>query len=317
MKKLIVTCPEGFGDNLYNRLVLHSLILKYEIQIETVLPQLYKDFFDNYKSVRWVAPPKVIHRTQQDAFKDAIREGYVPTELDMTDAIVVKPLYGGGALLDGHSILSAIEKNYRDQGIQIDIPDYGALIKYPDYELTPKLLNFFKDNGYINSTKIAVIRPPTVRKEWPVPARGCNVKYLIDAVKMLNNAGWVTISIADTKEGESIPMGWTDTCTHHFDSGQFTFTEVLSLIDVSNLVVGSPGFIVPAGWMSGKPTFIIYGGRGAYDSPATHFDIRFPMVNIGWALPDNFCECHVDNHQCDKTITGFRAKFMEFYNRHI
>lgn len=294
MRPILIKSMQGIGDNIFQRPYVKALVERGEkVYIQTPLPFLYDDI-----DVSFVKPDDVPWRTQAKVFNQlkGVRWKSAPK-----NAIEIDPFYSGERLVQS-TIPHCIQEAFmlEDFDFKFDLPEF------PTHRL------------YSDKRKIAVIRPVTIRKEWRADGRAPLPHYINWCAGMLKRSGYHVISIADLKEGEEWLVGNPPVAHQHLHSGELSIPEMLGLIQNASIVVGGPGFIIPASVAANVPLFVVYGGRGGYDSPAKDFDVRMNLKKVGWALPDNFCRCtynNEENHSCDKKISNLDDQFMKFMQR--
>lgn len=291
--KIRVNCTEGIGDNLYVRPLIQRLThVGNDVYLETALPEMYSDL-----PVKFLKPEGSKYRTQQKSFlQTTVKFSEPPESFDQ----VVTNFYGR-LELKRHNIIGSMEEalgldptESLKYSLPLGLPPHG--IKLP-------------------RKKLALIRPVTNRTEKFNASRSPNPNYISWVAKVLIDAGYYVVSVADVDgvnewiEGDEPPAHLK---LHH---GELSLWQLLSLMKEAALVVTGPNFMLPAAVCAGVPLFVIFGGRGEYDNPYKLFDLRLNMHKIGWALPTNFCRCNQNNHDCDKTIADLDHQFMNFMAR--
>lgn len=170
--------------------------------------------------------------------------------------------------------------------------------------------------GYNPTTKkpLAVIRPVTLRREWMNSARAPNPEYIYQAAQMLMDNGFHVISIADIDGTNEWLHGKAPPAHEVFHNGELSTNKMLSLVGKADLVVGGVGWIVPACQAMQSRAYIVLGGNGGHNAPDK---IAMPGLETltEYAMPDEFCMCTKNHHECNKTITGFEGKFREYLTR--
>ncbi len=294
-RSLFIDSMHGIGDHIYQRPFIQELSLsgKYDqVYIASSVPQLYKDFSDRIKFIS----PRVEWRTQAKNLKNVTGikfETVIPDFDDTKKFKTIDPHYGPEMLVR-YSIVNYLEKTFEQ--------------KFTAPMSLPAKLKSCK----INRKKIAVVRPATVRAEWPVTTRNPDPSYIRWCSTILRNAGYYVISIADLEDGKEWALEPFPEADLRIHSGELGIEGTLDLIRKADIVVGGSGWIVPACIAAKTPLFLIFGGRGSFDSPWTLFDIRMDMSNIGWSIPDNFCRCAKNSHPCKKHISNLDSDFYKF-----
>jgi hypothetical protein len=118
--------------------------------------------------------------------------------------------------------------------------------------------------------------------------------------------------MADLVDGQEWLVADAPVADMTLHKGELGILGTLSLMASADLLVGGSGFVVPAAIMSRVPLFVVFGGRGEYDNPQKLFDLRMNLKKVGWAMPDNFCRCNKNVHDCDKKISDLDHQFFSF-----
>lgn len=295
MTKVFVKCMQGIGDLIYSRPFVKKLAKEpnTEVYLDPVIPELFKDI----PGLNFVDPGTPKYRTQQKLYSTSKTE-YV--ELPTVDRTIT---YGyNRPELKRHGIVSHMEHAF---GFS---PSPVIDFSLPYWQM---------DESYIRgrirgNQNIAIIRPATVRTEWQCSSRNPEPDYINWCTRILNDAGYFTISIADCQEGVEWIEGDEPPAQLKLHKGELGILGTLNLIHQADVVVGGSGFIIPASVSAKTNLFVIFGGRGEYDNPRTVFDPRMNLKKIGWVMPDNFCRCNQMDHQCDKIITKLDDAFFNF-----
>lgn len=298
--KIKIISMEGIGDCIYQRPFVKKLVEEgNDVYIATFLHELYSDI----KGLKFLKPSKQdTYRTQQKQTSSQSKIEYSDeTEFDK----VINPLYRGEDLIHDSIVFSMAEKfGVTDvANLSWDLPD---LSKHNEQHW-----NILKHIPF-GLKKIAVVRPSTIRKEWEVSTRSPDPTYLYWCSHVLREFGYYVISIADLEKDQEwieTPVPYSDLQLH---SGELGVYGTLDLLRFADIVVGGSGFIVPAAVSARANLFVIFGGRGAYDSPYKIFHGSMDLRKVGWAVPKNFCRCTLAKHNCDKSIPDLDDKFMTF-----
>jgi hypothetical protein len=295
MATILVECVEGIGDNLYARPFVELLAAQgHDVYVKSVLSFIYEDL-----RVKLVDPGPAKYRTQGKAQATGRTYNYqaVPANVNR----VISFNYTGQSLRRA-SIIGHMETSF----------GFEPGSTQPKFNL-PKGL---KPHGIALSAKpLAVIRPVTIRSEWACETRAPNPNYIGWCSRLLMNAGYEVISIADCVPDIEWISGPEPLAHQKFHEGELSIEQVLSLIREAKVVIGGSGFIIPATVSTPAHLLVIFGGRGEFDTPAKVFDLRMDMKRIGWSLPDNFCRCSAMTHDCDKTTSDLDDKFLSFMSR--
>lgn len=266
--KLYLKGMQGLGDNIYQRAVVRELTVVHDIWLETPWPELYADL-----PIHCVRVETQL-RTQAKNVARRTEWAVPPRELKPRQIT-----YSGadGSQLEGLCAALGVKADR----LTFDLPPL------PEQDREP----------YI------VIRPATVRTEWPAEARNPLPEYLAMAAETLRRHFRI-VSVADLSPGAEwpvLPLPYADETYH---AGELGVEELLALIAGAAGVVGGVGWLVPAAVAARVPMFLIYGGWGRSNGPARIFDRRMDVSLIEQAIPDRFCGCGNRNHACDKRISG-------------
>lgn len=296
MSRILVKCMQGIGDQIYARPFVKLLAKSNDVYLDSVLPGLYSDI----EGVKFLDPGLPSYRTQSKSYSsNTIKFSAQPKSFDST----IEYHYGRTEL-KRHGIVSHLEHAFGfDLGsdpIEFDLPEW-------------KTEQATVDKFVKTSKKIAIIRTVTIRKEWLCSSRAPIPSYVNWCSRMLMDAGYHVISIADCVKDEEWILDEEDLVAHQYlHHGELGLFSTLALLKTAAVVVGGSGFIIPATVSAKTNLFVLFGGRGAYDNPHKVFDLRMNMKKIGWAVPDNFCRCDKMEHDCDKTIKNLDDRFFSF-----
>lgn len=281
---------QGIGDNLYTRPFVRLLVEDgHDVYVHSVLPELYADL-----PVKLLNLGDSNYRTQKKALATT-----TVTYSDGPEAFdrVIGVFYGIREM-KAYNIINNMEKTF---GYRIGLTNYKM-------DLPANL----PAHGLALPGKMAIVRPVTHRKEWLNTSRSPKPNYVGWCARMLRDAGYYVISIADTDGENEWIDGEEPIVDLKLNRGELGLYRTLSLFRDAEVVVTGSGMAVPAAIAAGANLFTIFGGRGAFDNPHKIFDLRMDMRKIYWALPDNFCRCYAMEHDCDKKISSLDDKFFTF-----
>jgi len=124
------------------------------------------------------------------------------------------------------------------------------------------------------------------------------------------------ISVADLEDDVEWALEPLPRATTRFHKGELNIKELLGLIQHASVVVGGVGWMTPASIAYKVPSWVIFGGFGAFNAPENLFDKdRMDLSKIGYALPDQFCRCRDGAHKCRKDISNHAQKFADWLGR--
>lgn len=156
-----------------------------------------------------------------------------------------------------------------------------------------------------------VFRPASVREEWNGAARNPDPRYLDLAVQHMRGLRYSVVSVAAIGAGEQ-RVGRKVLCDVHYDDGQLSPDQIMSVVCGSKGIIGGVGFATFMAIAAKVPMLCILGGNGAYNNPRTLLDARWSARNLVLAVPDRLCPCGQNNHACVKTISHFDDRLIEF-----
>ncbi len=277
----------GLGDNIYSRPFVRAAAAKYDIWLETPWPELYADL-----DIKFVRGSRKL-RTQQ---KNMVRQS--PDRWE-TPPLINQEIVVGYGDLASRSIIHSLERRW---SIMLGVTFDPALFDLPDMGPSP-----------ITSEKpIAIIRPVTVRSEWRNEARNPRPEYVAAIARELMATHTVVV-VADLMPGQEWLIGDMPSGHRYFVHGELPVRQLLALVRDADIVIGGPGWIVPAGLALKTRTFIVLGGHGGHNAPAKITDKRFDLTRLGFAIPDKFCQCTSMLHDCDKRMTDPLGQFSHWF----
>lgn len=194
----------------------------------------------------------------------------------------------------GESVIDEIERGVgwpAGQPFVFDLPDFGP--------------------SPVTASRVAVVRPTTLRREWSNAARNPDPAYPARAATLLREAGYHVVVVADIDERAEPLLGELPEGDTNYLHGELCVTQLLALVQHAAVVVGGPGWIVPAAVATRTPLVVIAGGQAAHNGPSVLIDQRMDASRVRWILPDDYCQCRSMQHDCAKGISHFRARFID------
>ena len=296
--KILINGMDQIGDTLYSRPLVKRLVDEHnQVWLKTSLPNLYTYSDNSHEKIKFLNPSEIKLRTP-------LTENLLLKSLytDQTSPVfdrVIEPLYSGTDLKSqGH--FGSMEKRFGwEPGSSMDLQFSLPLLINPRIKIPP-------------GKKLAIIRPVTQRSEFQCLTRPPEAAYINWICRTLRAQGYYTISMADLEPGKEwleIEPPQADLVLH---KGELGILGTISLMASADLIVGGPGFIIPAAILGKVPLFIVFGGRGEYENPQKLFDLRMDLRQVGWALPDVFCRCSKNVHDCTKKISDLDSQFFQF-----
>jgi hypothetical protein len=275
----------GLGDNVYQRpLVRHLCAQRGRVWLSTPYPELYADLPD-VTPVRWAT---LDLRCQIKNMERQAPGTYLPAP---PQAQTIRLLY---ALRDLKGTISTeLERTAAET-----IPRGAFRFDLPSF--SPPPVRFRRP--------YAVIRPATVRAEWPNPARNPDAAYLAAAARELRRRGFRVVCVADIdgkREWATAPLPVADRYLVH---GELALPDLMALVQGAAVVVGGVGWIVPTAIAMRRPAVIISGGLGAHNAPGVLVDRRMNASRTRFLLPEPYCRCRDPRHACPKEIPDFPTR---------
>lgn len=274
---LYIEGPGGMGDCIYIRPFVRELAGSWDAYLETPWPEIFDDL-----DVKFV-PHRAQLRTQD---KNMARfDGWAERP---------QPPYNNIALsrLPNTSVMGSFLH-------QCPVPEERFV-----FDLTPGTAPPIRTRK-----PVAVIRPVTIRSEWPNHSRAPKAEYISHAAKELRERGFYVVSIADVDP----PQEWFDgdppPADKAFHGGELRIRQLIGLFRLADVVVGGVGFILPMALATGTPLIMVAGGSGRTEHPD---QVTHPWIDTSrtaWLFPEPYCMCNQMDHGCNKDIPDFPEKF--------
>lgn len=267
---MIIQTMSGIGDNLYFRPVLKWLHTE-NVTLITPWPQIYQDI----KGVKFARPYNSYLRTQAENVK----------RVKKWDAVDLRASYHlnfdptkGSFLTNFFNIAYGQQPTWVDS--TMTVPDEWV-------ESAKKLVT--------TDRPICLIRPNTIRHEWPCNARNPKTEYLQLFINAYRHK-YHFVSIANLKHGEELYEKELEVDQEILNT---TYEETVGLFRMSNLIVCSPSFWMPLGVALDIPTLVIYGAAHPHWMLN---DNRMKMPKLVYAEPTPFQHCSVRDKNAYKDI---------------
>lgn len=265
---------QGLGDSIYQRAVLHAL--NRPIYLETAWPQLYADM-----DVLCVQPTTTL-RTQ---VKNMTGREWHRAPRGMPKQRIGYD--GNGSMLQSMcESVGAPQRKVVFDGPRVIIPGRRPYI---------------------------IVRPATVRTEWRADARNPDPRHLHTAALAARDAGYAVISVADLAEGKEWAVEPLPFAHERLHRGELSFTDLLGLVAGADGAIGGVGWLAPAAVAYRVPMLLLYGGAGGYNGPQRIFDSPMNLDRIVQVMPDKYCMCRDNQHNCDKTTSQLEPHIARFF----
>ena len=272
----------GLGDNIYQRAFLHHFPGAY---LRTPWPELYQGM-----DVRCVRSETSL-RTQE---KNERRSDYCYHRAPIR-ALRKRIAYGAREIASC-GIVQAFRQQFGvTDSLVFDLPSFNTMSP-----LIPQ------------EERIAIIRPATIRTEWASASRNPDPTYLCTSARLLRQAGFFVVSVADTEPGKEWVVGPEPEADLTLHQGELTLTQLCSLYEQAAAVVAPVGVSLPMAIAYKTPLFVVAGGCGGHNAPGVVTDPEMDLSRVRWAIPDNYCLCTRADHHCDKRISYFRQQFTRW-----
>ncbi len=277
MTPLLIRGPVGLGDTIYLRAVVRQLTDRHDVYVETVWPQLFEGL-----PIKCVRRATRLRTQEKNATRPDLQWSTPPHGIPQQRVHYVGTT---GTMLAGMYAALGVQPTQ----ITFDLPTFAP---------------------WPGKRPYVVIRPATLRKEWPASARNPDPAHLALAAERLRKHFRI-ISVADLVPGVEWPVGDLPYADERFHAGELTVEQLMALIQGAAGVVGGVGFIVPAAVAYRTPLFLIYGG-GINDRRERIFDPRMPTGKVHHAIADNYCLCSDRGHNCRKEIPDIAQQIDEW-----
>lgn len=281
----------GIGDNIMQRPFVKTLCLNGgHVWIKTATPEFYEDLPNIHfvKSDTELRTQKKNEKITNAKFEPA------PTGVFIRKKI----FYGNAELQKEGGVFTAGRVAFGCEPSELDMPSFN---------LPPLRLP--------NGKKVALIRPTTERREWHNAARGPLNYHVNEASTLLAERGYFCISVADIEQGQEWIPDMEPFAHMQFHRGELSVTQLMALVEHSDIVVTGSGLISQAAFAYHKPTIFLGGGCGGSNH---HSKITDPAImditNCLFVYPDKYCLCQHMKHDCDKRISGLRKKIIGWLN---
>lgn len=288
---LLIHAPWGLGDSLYIRPVIIDAALQRSVYLETPWPELYADL-----PVQFVRGEKGLRLQMRNVYRQKA-------------SLWVEPPAGIEEVALGYGPIELQTSNvFTAMASKMPMP----MVRDPVWDL-PDLGECPLDT---DGAPLAVIRPVLRRLEWDNEARNPLPEYVAEIAGDLKARGFATVVICDLQvDREILDNGVMPPCNLALTRGEMDTRQLLATIRDAAVVVGGVGWIVPAAISLGTPTFVALGGNGGMNAPNRLIDCRMDAQMLGFAMPDQFCQCMDMRHACDKQNSNLMAQWRRFSRR--
>lgn len=279
MRPAVIGGWRGIGDAIYLRPAVRAQSAHRAVYLETAWPELFDDL-----PVKFVRREMAL-RTQRKNIESLPRETWSELPVD-AERIRPRQTWAFGSIPG--SIRESVP--FLGEPFVFDLPPAGP--------------------SPVQSEKpIAVIRPVTLRREWLNPARAPAPEYVAAASEHLRTAGFHVVSVADVDGEAEWIEGPEPVADEVFHKGDLSLGNLMALVNSAAVVVGGVGFIVPMCIAYGTPLVVICGGCGRSNNPEW-LTAGLDTSRVRWLVPDEYCMCSREDHDCPKAISDFDVRFL-------
>lgn len=264
----------GLGDNIYQRAFVRNL--RAPTYLATPWPELYADI----PGVHFVKPATKL-RTQA---KNIAR--HPPGIWQRMPAGASRQIqYGRAGIINGMAAAFGV------QPAEFNLPDFGSSPVAGDY---------------------MVVRPATIRTEWLADSRNPAPEYIAEAAAIVRRAGVRVVSVADLVPGVEWALDPLPEADITYHAGELGVAQLMALVQRAKMLIGGPGWIVPAAISAKAPAWIVFGGNGGFNSPGKITAPCMDLSRMAFVTPDRFCLCTQAQHNCDKKVSKHAQRFADF-----
>lgn len=275
---MIIETQHGLGDNVYHRAFVKELCKQYNVYLKTPFTEIYQDL-----NVKFIKASTSLRTQAKNINRSKVEFVNLPK------AQLIAPKYNAVHLIRSNMI-DGLAQGYGFKPDTFDMPKFDKIKR---------------------DKPICIIRPATIRKEWPAISRNPLPEYIYEASKQAM-ADYHVISIADIDDANEIGLQPLPIAHEYYNKGELSAIELIGMIQSADLVIGGVGFIVPMCIASNINLFCILGGNGMYNHPNKITHLSMDLRKATFCYPDNYCMCTDMKHKCNKTISNFSKKFKAY-----
>ena len=263
-----VSTMSGLGDGFYTAPAIRAYVARHgRTLVGTPWPEMFWDDPDV-----WTAPHGLNLSHVNENIQRALLDGsYRATTASFNDRTAFRIGYGIGPVVASIARASDIEPYSLNQCL------HPAWIRNAE-----KLL---EDVG-LEKHRFTLVRPPTLRDEWPAPARNPTSKAFRAAWETALDFG-ATIAVGKLHR-ECLVDPWMPDNAIQRMHGELHWTTLTALCSMAGYILGSPSFLLPMTMAVGGPGAFIYGAHLAPEILMDAAD-RPEIVHI---TPSPFETCH-------------------------
>ena len=280
MSNLIVETMHGFGDNVYAREVVRSLLPRWgeRLFVRTAWPQLFHD-----TGVELLRPTTEL-RTQRrnvEAYRDWSRLPDGPFQR-------LHLRYDVRNWAAGTSLPSAMLEN-------------AGLLRTGDFSFHPMPAWVDQVRRIRPKGPFAIVHPSSVRTEWRNVARAPRPEYLQQLVHQHQEFEWWEITDLDPPREVQYGPPLTGVTK---SIGGLSTEQLIALMSLADVVLTGPGFMLPLAVALRTPVVCLFGGDLPPNLLIEPWMLASPCELVA---PNPFCDCgakgsrHTDE-SCNKVL---------------
>jgi ADP-heptose:LPS heptosyltransferase len=167
----------------------------------------------------------------------------------------------------------------------------------------------------VHDRPIMVMRPSVLNDVWLSRARAPEPRTYARLYECLRDM-FTVVTVANIGDKGEHFDGDQPRADVRFERGELQFEELAGLFANARLAFTCPGFSPVLSQAVGTPTVIVYGGNESFRTTNSVGAHLAPTLAIE---PVNPCECHLKNHDCDKTVdeTAAIKRIQHFVEREV
>lgn len=283
-KRVLWASNGGIGDNIFMRpAVKHMIAQGYEVTVRTPWPLLYHDldvrFEKPHPSMRMER--RHVHSLDKDVWAlpdqgvERVDIGYNLKNLSAQRTPARLALRAVGA------------PDWNDRVIDLSLPIHESWIESARKRLASLCLS---------PGQYSMLYQPTIRVEWPNPARNPRHEYVRQAIECLPGP-W--ISFGAHEAGLEWPEGPVLPAYATFNRGELGIGEIIGLLSLARITVTGHCFVLAMLAATKSPGLAIWGG---FHPPEYYFDSQMRHERLIIAPPLAPCACGEFFHECDTRV---------------
>lgn len=283
---LLVNGYFGLGDNIYQRPIIKALVRDRgaPIFLKTPWPEM---FWDMEPEVTFVHPGDIRLRTQME------NANRFPPEFWAQPGGMksIRPNYSIPHFKRGLTPIQAFEET---SGVKLVGVDEFHL------PVNPEWVDAAAEVSKDWPERFALVRPPTVRREWRNESRNPDPDVFRCACESVQARDIALVGFGYLCDNEEWMVPDMDLeLDYEYMGGELAVTTIAALMGMATITVASPCFVLPLSCAVQAKALIVFGGC---NMPELLFDSRMEPHYTRWVAPDPFCNCLQHTHSCFRDI---------------